>query len=180
LIVIAIIGLLATLAIVSLTGAQRKARDTKRVADAKQYQGAIELFYNKYNEYPDPANWAAFVANDTSITTTAASGGIGEFITQAPAAPDNDASDYYAYSNNSASQTSGDATQYVFVVSKLEDNNPALSGDDDTKYLSTTTTDHPGWANADFATSVIYSVSSPDAFATCEDGSGPYVYCVSE
>ena len=46
-----IIGLLATLAIVSLRGAQRKARDTKRVADAKQLQTAVELYYSE-NRYP--------------------------------------------------------------------------------------------------------------------------------
>jgi len=52
LIVVAIIGLLATLAIVSLTSAQQRARDTKRVADIKALQTALELYWNENAQYP--------------------------------------------------------------------------------------------------------------------------------
>ncbi len=46
LVVIAIIGLLSTLAFVSLNAARGKARDAKRVSDVKQIQSALELWYN--------------------------------------------------------------------------------------------------------------------------------------
>lgn len=46
LVVIAIIALLSTIAIVSLGNARQKARDTKRIADIKQIQTALELDYN--------------------------------------------------------------------------------------------------------------------------------------
>ncbi len=45
LVVIAIIGLLATLAVVAFTGAQKKARDSKRVSDIRAVIGAIAAAY---------------------------------------------------------------------------------------------------------------------------------------
>ncbi|MBI3290679.1 prepilin-type N-terminal cleavage/methylation domain-containing protein [Candidatus Falkowbacteria bacterium] len=52
LVVIAIIGLLSTLAVVALNSAREKARDAKRVADVKQIQTALELFFNDASTYP--------------------------------------------------------------------------------------------------------------------------------
>jgi prepilin-type N-terminal cleavage/methylation domain-containing protein len=45
LVVIAIIGLLSTLAVVALNSAREKSRDSKRVADVKQIQTALELYF---------------------------------------------------------------------------------------------------------------------------------------
>ncbi len=52
LVVIAIIGILSTLAVVALNSARAKARDAKRVADVKQVQTALELYYNDVQDYP--------------------------------------------------------------------------------------------------------------------------------
>lgn len=52
LVVIAIIGLLSTLAVVALSSAREKARDSKRLADLKQIQTALELYYTDNNAYP--------------------------------------------------------------------------------------------------------------------------------
>jgi len=52
LVVIAIIGLLSTLAVVALGQARVKARDSKRLADLKQLQTALELYYTDNNAYP--------------------------------------------------------------------------------------------------------------------------------
>jgi len=52
LVVIAIIGLLSTLAVVALNSARQKARDAKRVADIKQVQTALELFFSENSGYP--------------------------------------------------------------------------------------------------------------------------------
>jgi len=52
LVVIAIIGLLSTLSVVALNSARQKSRDAKRVADVKQIQTALELYYNDNNGYP--------------------------------------------------------------------------------------------------------------------------------
>ncbi len=52
LVVIGIIGLLASIIVVNLTGARRRARDTKRVADVRNIQTANEDYYGKYGKYP--------------------------------------------------------------------------------------------------------------------------------
>lgn len=52
LVVIAIIGLLSTLAVVALNSARSKARDAKRIADIKQVQTALELYFNDQQGYP--------------------------------------------------------------------------------------------------------------------------------
>jgi len=53
LVVIAIIGLLSTLAVVALNSARQKSRDSKRVADIKQVQTALELYFaDSTNGYP--------------------------------------------------------------------------------------------------------------------------------
>ncbi len=53
LVVIAIIGILATLAVVALQSARAGARDAKRIADVKQMQTALELYFNDWQAYPE-------------------------------------------------------------------------------------------------------------------------------
>jgi len=52
LVVIAIIGLLASIILVSLNSARAKARDTKRMAALKQIQLALEMYYDDNDSYP--------------------------------------------------------------------------------------------------------------------------------
>jgi prepilin-type N-terminal cleavage/methylation domain-containing protein/uncharacterized protein (TIGR02145 family) len=52
LVVIAIIGILSTLAVVALQNARKSARDAKRIADVRQIQTALELYYNSAGQYP--------------------------------------------------------------------------------------------------------------------------------
>ena len=56
LVVIAIIGLLASVVLVALNGARAKSRDAKRVADIRQLQTALELYYNDFAGYPAQAS----------------------------------------------------------------------------------------------------------------------------
>jgi prepilin-type N-terminal cleavage/methylation domain-containing protein len=70
LVVIAIIGLLSTLAVVALGNARSKSRDARRVADIKQIQTSLELFYNDENRYPDGQAAGETVTAGTSITGT--------------------------------------------------------------------------------------------------------------
>ena len=44
LVVVSIIGLLSTMAVVSLNGARKKARDAKRVSEVKQIGTLLEMF----------------------------------------------------------------------------------------------------------------------------------------
>lgn len=52
LIVIVIIGILATIVIVTFTGIQKKARDSKRQTDINAVNSQIAAFYTNYGFYP--------------------------------------------------------------------------------------------------------------------------------
>lgn len=52
LIVVAIIGILASVALVGLAPAQRRGRDSRRLSDLRQAQTALELYYSKCGYYP--------------------------------------------------------------------------------------------------------------------------------
>jgi prepilin-type N-terminal cleavage/methylation domain-containing protein len=56
LVVVAIIGLLSTLSILALNTARARARDAKRVADVKQVQTALEMYFNDVGSYPSDAS----------------------------------------------------------------------------------------------------------------------------
>ena len=76
LVVIAIIGLLSTLSIVALNSARARSRDARRVADIRQIQTALEMYYNASNQYP------AALSGTSSIAT----GGV-VFMAAMPLAP---------------------------------------------------------------------------------------------
>lgn len=59
LVVIAIIGILSSVVLASLNDARQKSRDTKRIADVKQLQLALELFFDANGNYPTAAQFAA-------------------------------------------------------------------------------------------------------------------------
>jgi len=106
LVVIAIIGLLATVVLVSLNTARAKARDTKRVADLKQIQLAVEMFYDTTGSYPldapcnpDSSNGCAHVDDywtSNGLTQSYNGHNISEFITL-PIDSINDDTYYYQY-----------------------------------------------------------------------------------
>ncbi len=52
LVVIAIIGILASVVLASLNSARKKSRDARRVADVKQLQLALEMYFDENTEYP--------------------------------------------------------------------------------------------------------------------------------
>ncbi|MFA5927035.1 MAG: type II secretion system protein [Patescibacteria group bacterium] len=52
LIVVAIIGILATVSLANLSNARSKARDSKRIANIKQTSTALALYYDSNNQYP--------------------------------------------------------------------------------------------------------------------------------
>ena len=52
LVVISIIGMLSAIVLASMSSARVKANDTKRLADFRQIQTALELYYSTYGSYP--------------------------------------------------------------------------------------------------------------------------------
>jgi prepilin-type N-terminal cleavage/methylation domain-containing protein len=126
LIVVAIIGLLATLAIVSLTSAQQRARDTKRIADVKAIQTAMELHWNEEATYP---SLDSTDTNDDDWSDL--SGELSDFVSGLPVDPDHSDGTYYTYAYNPANNN-----QFV-VGGTLEDTgHVALDQDDDSTYTN--------------------------------------------
>jgi prepilin-type N-terminal cleavage/methylation domain-containing protein len=116
LIVISIIGLLASIILVGLGGFRAKGRDTRRVADLRAVQAALELYYTKFNEYPSDNNWDAL----SSALRTA---GIG--VTSIPRDPASAQGGYDQY----AYDTSSDKQSYI-LRARLEDPNAPQLRDD--------------------------------------------------
>ncbi len=52
LVVIAIIGILSSIVLASLNTARQKSRDARRLADVKQIQLALELYFDSNSTYP--------------------------------------------------------------------------------------------------------------------------------
>ena len=105
LIVIAVIGILAGVFFIGVTGFRNSALDARRVADLKNVQNSLELYYSKCRLYPNntvsgsncptasggstsPADYAALV----TILQDAQIG-----ITAVPRDPVNDTTYYYDY-----------------------------------------------------------------------------------
>lgn len=57
LVVIAIIGMLSSVVLASLNSARAKSRDARRLADMKQIQIALELYYDTNGGYPNYWPW---------------------------------------------------------------------------------------------------------------------------
>jgi len=57
LIVVGIIGLLASVVLSGLGSVRSRGRDARRAADLRQVQQGLELYYTRFQEYPDGSNW---------------------------------------------------------------------------------------------------------------------------
>ena len=87
LVVIAIIGLLSTLAVVALNSARQKSRDAKRIADIKQIQSALEMYFNDCNAYPTTLSTSASNGCPSGVT-------FGNFMSTLPTNPSPNGSTY--------------------------------------------------------------------------------------
>ena len=114
LVVIAIIGILSSVVLASLNSARKKARDARRLADIKQVQTALELYFD--------ANNSVYPAGGYSALSSLVSGG---FIPVLPSDPL--AGGTYLYCADSAT----DATTYNLAATLEESGNPALNADAD-------------------------------------------------
>lgn len=116
LIVVAIVGILASVVLVGLGPIQRRGRDARRISDLRQAQTALELYYNKNGNYPASASWS-------SLTATLKAAGIG--ISNIPNDPSTGKN--YVYGSDSSS--------YVVGATMEDATNPVLNEDiDGTKF----------------------------------------------
>lgn len=131
LVVIAILGILSTLAVVSLQNARSKARDARRVADIKQIQTALELYYNDNNHYPhEPTEIDLGTANTALSENNGFAAGAGTnpgtvYMTSVPAAPvpaDGSCSatqngySYTSYTSSAGTPTSADESSSYAIT----------------------------------------------------------------
>jgi prepilin-type N-terminal cleavage/methylation domain-containing protein len=109
LIVIAVIGILASVILVGLGPIQKQGRDARRISDLRQIQNGLELYYNAKGNYPDTGgSWVNF---NTQIQTLRNAVPAISNIPDDPSQGEN-----YKYSSNGSSYCLG---------AKLEDlNNP--------------------------------------------------------
>lgn len=111
LVVIAIIGLLSSVVLASLNSARKKGRDARRVNDVRQLQLALELYYDKNNNYPQ--------VTDLDSSTLVSDG----FLSAIPHDP-SDQRDYsFAYATN--------GTNYHIGASLEDSSNTAKNSDAD-------------------------------------------------
>ncbi len=78
--VIAIIGLLASVVLLALNGARQKSRDAKRLADVRQLASALELFFNDVSAYPS-VGYASQQVLGTADTSAYNSSGTRVYLT---------------------------------------------------------------------------------------------------
>lgn len=116
LIVVAIIGILASVVLVGLGPAQQAGRDARRLSDLHQVQNGLELYYNKCGFYPGSAASGACTASNNAATAgytdmSAAIVGSSLGINTMPLDPTNAAPRVYMFRTNG--QT---ANQYVLAA----------------------------------------------------------------
>ncbi len=111
LVVIAIIGILSSVVLASLNSARRKSRDARRVADIKQIQLALELYYD---------------ANPTTGYPVALSSLATTYIPVVPTDPSTKVA--YSYS---ALGSGTSCTSYHLMATLEESTNSALDTDSD-------------------------------------------------
>ena len=120
LVVIAIIGLLASIILASLNTAQQKGRDARRIADTKEIQLAIELYYDANNNYPIQGSSLSATPSASNIPTALVPTYISQMPTD-PSQPSSGSSPYYYQYESLASDgvtacSSGTCPEYVIVA----------------------------------------------------------------
>lgn len=110
LVVVSIIGLLSSIVLVGLGSFRARGRDARRVADLRETQNALELYYGKFGGYPlTTGDGLEKTLTDAEIGVTA--------ISDDPLGGSN----HYRYGSNGQS--------YV-IGAKLEDSNNQVLKDD--------------------------------------------------
>ena len=155
LVVVAIISILAGVVLTGVTGFQANARDTKRIADLKQMQSYLELYYNKEGQYPSSSVYTTWATWNTHMDT--------ELSVNIPVDPIDSAGYKYFYGIDDE-----DFTKYILGAG-LERENQALNnpGDLDKADVGAKETLY------DITYVFTDSLTSDD----CEDDSVPYGYC---
>lgn len=119
LVVIAIVGMIASVVLASMNSARKKSRDARRIADIREIQTALELYFNVYGVYP--------AGTYISILTTALTPTHIATLPQDPLAGRS-----YAYQSIDSAGAACSASCVSYVLRAiLEQDNLALNSDID-------------------------------------------------
>ncbi len=121
--VIAIVGLLASVVLVGLGSFRTRGRDTRRIADLRATQNALELYYTKTGQYPDDSGIGANSWNAVERTLQDARVGVSK-LSHDPL-NGKTGQDDYGY------DVSRDRQSYVLRAQLEDATNPALNDDFD-------------------------------------------------
>jgi prepilin-type N-terminal cleavage/methylation domain-containing protein len=120
LVVIAIIGILASIVLASLDSARKKGRDARRIADVKQIQLALELYYDANGVYPPTIAGTVLTAPG--------------YISVLPTDPSNGAT--YSYSPWAATGSAATCSSYHLGTDLETSNSTTLNSDADQTTLT--------------------------------------------
>lgn len=119
LVVIAIIGLLSSVAVVAVAPARAKARDANRVANIRQLQNALLLYYEANGSYINSVSWQHDCDGYSGFATALSplvSGGFMSKIPMDPSAPANPWPQcYYYQANNTCAGTDVVVHPYILI-----------------------------------------------------------------
>jgi len=120
-VVISIIGLLASVVMANLSTSRLKAADARRIADFRNVKVALELYHNKYNQYPpSPNNYPPY--NHQADFIAVANALVAEgFLSHVPQDPKDPINSYMAW--DYASGPAG-----LIIVATLEGITPTTEG----------------------------------------------------
>ena len=122
LVVIAIIGLLSTLAVVALGSARAKGRDARRIADVKQIQTALEIFFADQGYYPEEATAITLgdsatncldefgFGDNAAVSSPCGAVGATTYIKNIPESPKPPATSSYSFTSGCTSASCSGAT----------------------------------------------------------------------
>lgn len=113
LIVVFIIGLLASVVLVGLGAFRQRGRDARRIADLRSTQNGLELYYSKNGLYPASSDW-------TTLKNELTGAGIG--VNNIPNDPSGGSTAY---------QYGSDGQSYVLWAHLEDKNNQVLKEDVD-------------------------------------------------
>ena len=123
LVVVAVVGILASALLVSLGGSRAKARDARRISDLREVQNALELYYDREEKYPKISNPGS-ESSWEELKTALKNAGITSHI---PDDPINEGDYKYVYANcgvnnNQEYMLRAKLEKYSFVLSNDIDN----------------------------------------------------------
>ena len=144
LVTISIIGVLASITVISVGNVRQLARDSKRLADMKQLQTALEFYFNQTNGYPNLQNVTMGAGAGSSLCISADGKGFQDeptpakctgtiFMTRVPANPIPGGQDY-VYNASPDAQNNGKPATYT-ISFKLETDMAGLARN--TAYVAT-------------------------------------------